>query len=115
MKGLEVKGEVLVKNRKCRRYYGTNCDEYFLRGIHPENKSYISPFTGEKMVSDRTTWLLCKGQDLPASEATHAKYSLSQFFWNWTPKKLSIKLLASEADVDVKDRSDPVSFQYFAA
>ncbi|KAF1944795.1 actin-like ATPase domain-containing protein [Clathrospora elynae] len=97
-KGLEGDGRASIKNRKCRRYYGTDCYIPFVPGQHREVDSFICPYTGTKEASNQMRWLLKKGQDLAAKTDSHANVNFQQLFWTGERRTASVKLLATDAE-----------------
>ncbi|RAR06959.1 hsp70 family protein [Stemphylium lycopersici] len=98
-KGLEGDGRTQIKNRKCRRYYGTACSFQFIVCKHRETDSYRCEFTGQKYANHQMQWLLKKGQDLSSMSKSHTYTELSACFWPHSPRSITLDLLASNADV----------------
>lgn len=98
-KGLEGDGRAQIKNRKCRRNYGTDCQRTFVHGVHRESDSFISSFTGVKSAGNQMRWLVTKGQSLSTSTTAHTKVPFRQYFWAGDYKEASLDLLASDTDI----------------
>jgi molecular chaperone DnaK (HSP70) len=96
-KGLEEDGYQIIRNRKCRRYYGTGCVKTFIRGKHREADSFICPFRGVKKADGQISWHLSKGQDLSTVELPHAKLSMSGYFWANQYREVTLSLWATDA------------------
>lgn len=109
IKGLEADENALVKNRKCRRFYGTAHSTRFICGVHAESKAYICPFSGKELVRDKLSWLVRKGQDLSTSETTHTKLELCHKFWVGDERKTELDLLAADSGKVIESASDYVS------
>jgi len=108
-KGLESDGRMAIKNRKCRRNYGTDCASPFKASKHRAKDSFFCPWTGRKMANNQMAWLVTKGQDLSTSKSSHAVYPLVKKFWVGDRRKASVDLLASDADHAAKLNTDQVS------
>ncbi|KAF2830509.1 actin-like ATPase domain-containing protein [Ophiobolus disseminans] len=80
-KGLEGDGRAAIKNRKCRRHYGTECMPIFVPGKHRESDARICSYTGIKRADNQMRWLVNKGQDLATKADSHAKCAFVHFFW----------------------------------
>jgi len=80
-KGLEGDGRPIIKNRKCRRHYGTACSLHFISGQHREADSFICAFDNVKKAGKQISWLLKKGQDLSTAEMPHGKAPMYCRFW----------------------------------
>ncbi|KAI2482515.1 Hsp70 family protein [Pyrenophora tritici-repentis] len=96
-KGLEGDGRAEIKNRKCRRYYGTSYNAHFIPGKHKEIDSFISEFDGVKRASNQVEWILKKGQDLATKSASHGSMRFHQNFWVGDERSTSLSLLASDS------------------
>ncbi|UPX15290.1 uncharacterized protein EKO05_0005744 [Ascochyta rabiei] len=105
-KGLEGDGRKHIKNRKCRRNYGTECSRPFDAKQHKEIDAYICPFSGQKKARDQMAWGLKKGQDLSTSEVSHASTTFGQHIWVGNKRHSSIELMASDADKPATRASD---------
>ncbi|EAT86144.2 hypothetical protein SNOG_06313 [Parastagonospora nodorum SN15] len=79
-KGLEGKDGAILA-RKSRRHYGTSMSAPFSRRKHRASEAYYDEFDGRKMAMDQMEWLVAKGQDLKADQATHASATVSSSFW----------------------------------
>ncbi|KAH7396593.1 Hsp70 family protein [Phaeosphaeria sp. MPI-PUGE-AT-0046c] len=108
VKGLEGDGRTPIKNRKCRRHYGTDCTSLFVSGKHREGDSYICPYTGGKRAANQMSWLLRKGQDLSTMADSHASYSFVQNFWQYEKRTACMELLACDGDRAPQRCKDPV-------
>ncbi|KAI1684350.1 hypothetical protein KJE20_06855 [Pyrenophora tritici-repentis] len=97
-KGLESDGRAPIKNRKCRRHYGTDFYVPFVSGRHREADSFISQHDGFKKAANQMEWMLKKGQDLAAVSESHATLTLHQHFWPGDNRSASCDLLATDAD-----------------
>jgi len=97
-KGLEGDGRPPIRNRKCRRHYGSGCDRSFVSGVHREADSFICPFKDNKMAREQIVWHLKKGQDLSTCELPHAKLPLSTTFWSNQIRKVGLSLWATDLD-----------------
>ncbi|KAL5404077.1 hypothetical protein PMIN04_012661 [Paraphaeosphaeria minitans] len=97
-KGLEGDGRAPIRNRKCRRHYGTLCHQTFIAGYHSEHEAYICQFTGSKMAKGQVSWLLKKGQSLSSTETPHAKLQMSCYFWRHEIRKMDVDLQATDVD-----------------
>ncbi|KAH7093078.1 hypothetical protein FB567DRAFT_487211 [Paraphoma chrysanthemicola] len=98
-KGLEIDNDALVKNRKCRRHYGTAATHIFVAGVHPQSDLYTCPFTGDKRADNCMEWLIQKGQSLSTSASACTKLPLCLDFWMGEDRTANLKLLASNHDV----------------
>ncbi|KAL6707742.1 hypothetical protein ACN47E_003863 [Coniothyrium glycines] len=96
-KGLEGDGRPPIKNRKCRRNYGTGCSRPFVQGQHREVDSYIHEYTGVKYASNQASWLVTKGQDLSTAADVNYKVHLNQNFWPEEPRVAFFELFACDA------------------
>jgi len=110
-KGLEGDGRAPIKNRKCRRNYGTGCHAIFEAGKHRETDSFVSTYTGEKRANHQMSWLLKKGQDLSTSEQSHASHNFGYNIWAGDNKLASIDLLASDSEKPAKRSTDKVNLR----
>jgi hypothetical protein len=108
-KGLEGDGRAQIKNRKCRRHYGTDFYTPFVFGKHREIDSFISSYTGTKQASNQMRWLLKKGQDLAAKSELHGSMTLRQHFWPGDARTSSCDLLAADTDKAPHRSEDEVS------
>ncbi|KAH7408805.1 Hsp70 family protein [Phaeosphaeria sp. MPI-PUGE-AT-0046c] len=107
-RALEGDGRPPIRNRKCRRHYGTACTRPFISGTHREADSFICPFSGLKRADKQLSWHLMKGQDLSTSKLPHA--SLSMFISFWPHEKRIVKLSLWATDMDrVPNRRNNVS------
>ncbi|KAI4909431.1 hypothetical protein J4E90_008128 [Alternaria incomplexa] len=97
-KGLEGGNNAILK-RKSRRHYGTDCTEKFSRRTHKKVDMYCDKYTGEKRAENQMEWLIEKGQDLHASEATHAAAEILSTFWVGEERTTHWDLLSCDADV----------------
>ncbi|CAA9962602.1 hypothetical protein P3342_002299 [Pyrenophora teres f. teres] len=97
-KGLEGDGRAEIKNRKCRRYYGTNYYCHFIPGKHKEVDSFISKYDGRKQADNQMEWMLEKGQDLATKSESHGSKNFRQHFWAGDARVASLSLLASDSD-----------------
>ncbi|KAJ4361747.1 hypothetical protein N0V83_010687 [Neocucurbitaria cava] len=97
-KGLEGDGRPPIRNRKCRRHYGTGCTQSFIGGKHREADSFICPFSGTKMARKQISWHLRKGQDLSTSALPHAKMSMFSTFWSHEIRTVEVSLWATDTE-----------------
>ncbi|KAI4925412.1 hypothetical protein J4E85_007291 [Alternaria conjuncta] len=97
-KGLEGDGRTPIKNRKCRRHYGTDCYAAFVPAKHKEIDAFVSPYTGLKQAGNQMRWILKKGQDLAAKSESHGKFTFCQHFWPGDVRRATCELLASDLD-----------------
>ncbi|KAH6613153.1 hypothetical protein C7974DRAFT_368945 [Boeremia exigua] len=97
-KGLELNDRQSIRTRKCRRHYGTGCDQAFVPGKHREVDSYICQYSGIKKARGQIAWLLEKGQDLPTSKSAHAKLPMYSTFGPNVSRKVQIPLWAADSD-----------------
>jgi molecular chaperone DnaK (HSP70) len=109
VKGLEGGGRAQIKNRKCRRHYGTACSYPFRPSKHQETDGYICSFTGTKWARYQVSWMLKKGQDLSTNTDTYAKMSMNDQFWSQDKPSASVDLLASDEDRAPQRSKDKVS------
>jgi hypothetical protein len=109
-KGLEGDGRAPIKNRKCRRYYGTDFVATFVLGKHREADASICSYTGLKQANNQMEWLLKKGQDLSTKNDSHAKVSFCQFFWPNDKRVAHMDLLACDGEKGPVRSLDKVSF-----
>jgi hypothetical protein len=108
-KGLEGDGGPPIRNRKCRRHYGSACSQLFVSCVHREADSYICSYTGKKKADRQISWHLRKGQDLSTSELPHAKLPMYATFWPHEDRKVEVSLWASDID-KVKNRRNNVGY-----
>ncbi|CAO2655886.1 Nn.00g046890.m01.CDS01 [Neocucurbitaria sp. VM-36] len=85
-----------IKNRKCRRYYGTGCCPIWNKWSHTEAESFIHKYDGKKRAASQMEWILKRGQDLPSSGPAHAAKTLAVDFWPGEKREMHLKLLASD-------------------
>jgi hypothetical protein len=97
-KALEGDGRPLIRNRKCRRHYGTACSEPFISGIHRVDDLYLCSYTGLKMAKRQISWHLKKGQDLSTSKMPHASLTLTSSFWAHEVRTVTVTLWATEIE-----------------
>ena len=97
-KALKGDGRPPIRNRKCRRHYGTACCKFFIGGIHREAGSYVCLYTGFKMADKQISWHLKKGQDLSTSKLPHASLSMHAKFWPQNERTVEISLWATDMD-----------------
>ncbi|KAH3949858.1 hypothetical protein HBH53_083220 [Parastagonospora nodorum] len=97
-KGLEGDGRAPIKNRKCRRHYGTNYAPVFEPGKHKEADAYICSYTGIKRASSQIRWILHQDQDLATNAESHAEVSFCKFFWPGDSRTMTIDLLACNVE-----------------
>ncbi|KAF1833755.1 hypothetical protein BDW02DRAFT_589443 [Decorospora gaudefroyi] len=98
VKGLEGDGRAPIKNRKCRRSYGTDYDTQFIPGVHKEADSYFSRHEQAKRALHQMEWLLEKGQDLAANAEFHGDHEFYQRFKQGGSRVRSLKLFATDFD-----------------
>ncbi|RMZ73776.1 Hsp70 family chaperone [Pyrenophora seminiperda CCB06] len=111
-KGLEGDGRTQIKNRKCRRYYGSAYSIPFIPGKHRESDSYISEFEGIKRATNQAEWMLKKGQDLAVNATSHGSFTLHQDFWPSNLSRVaSLDLLASDPDKAPHRSKDPTVYK----
>ncbi|KAF1911224.1 hypothetical protein BDU57DRAFT_485781 [Ampelomyces quisqualis] len=101
-KGLEGDGRAPIKNRKCRRNYGTDCCCKFIAGVHKATDAFIDSYTGIKSAENQMNWLVTKGQDLSTSDKAYSKVSFTQTFWPGEERTASVDLIASDAETAPK-------------
>jgi hypothetical protein len=97
-KALEGDDRPLIRNRKCRRHYGTACSQFFISGIHREADSFIDSHSGLKMARKQISWHLKKGQDLSTSKLPHASLPMYTTFWPQDERTLDLSLWATDMD-----------------
>ncbi|KAF2657935.1 Hsp70 family protein [Lophiostoma macrostomum CBS 122681] len=93
--GLEGNGRTPIKNRKCRRNYGTHCNSYFQPGKHRVADSFFCPFTGQKKARNQMSWIIHTGQTLSTSEDYHGRTRLHHNLWPGD-REISLSLLAAD-------------------
>jgi hypothetical protein len=98
VKALEEYGHQPIRNRKCRRHYGTGCSKLFISGVHREADSYICSYTRLRWATDQISWHLNKGQDLSASELPHASLNVSHYSWPHEDRVVNVSLWATDID-----------------
>lgn len=99
----------MIKQRKCRRYYGIASADIFDPRKHEESEAWVDEYDGRKRADGQMNWLIKRGQDLSTSELGHAKLPLHMNFWPEEERTSSINLLAFNDTKAPKRRSDPVS------
>ncbi|KAK7178147.1 hsp70 protein-like protein [Paraphaeosphaeria sporulosa] len=97
-KGLEGDGSLPIRNRKCRRHYGTACHKQFVKGIHRETDSFVCSISGLKRAGNQIDWHLKKGQDLSTSALPHASLPMYASFWPHEKKIVEGILCATDTD-----------------
>jgi hypothetical protein len=112
-KGLEGDGRAPIKNRKCRRNYGTDFYTIFTPGKHKEIDSFVSPYTGIKQARNQMEWMLKKGQDLAAKSESHGNVGFRQYFWPGDRREASLDLLAADVDKAPYRSQDKVHYDAF--
>jgi hypothetical protein len=112
-KGLEGAQGGAVLARKSRRHYGTSCTQTFNRRKHKPYEAYRDPYDGEKRADNQMSWLIAKGQDLQASNATHATEDMSTDFWPQESRRTEWELLACDLDIAPRSSNDPVCVHPF--
>ncbi|KAF1930071.1 Hsp70 family protein [Didymella exigua CBS 183.55] len=105
-KGLEGDGRKPIKNRKCRRNYGTECMKPFDSKEHRDIDAYTCQYTGKKMAAEQMLWGLKKGQDLSTSETCHTTSRFENTFWVGDKRYFSIDLLTSDAEKSANRTSE---------
>lgn len=108
-KGLEGINNKAITNRKCRRYYGSDCNPVFDSFKHNHSESYISTFDGVKRASSQMNWLLKRGDNLAANKSSHAKVNFISQFWPSDKREISLTLYSSEQDRAPKRPNSTVS------
>ncbi|OAL42715.1 Hsp70 family protein [Pyrenochaeta sp. DS3sAY3a] len=96
-KGLEEDKHQPIRNRKCRRHYGTACSRVFISGKHREVDSFICPFEKVKMAGGQIAWHLSKGQDLSIFKVPHARLLMSGNFWPNDDRVVELSLWATDS------------------
>jgi hypothetical protein len=107
-KGLEGDGRAAIKNRKCRRHYGSECMPVFVPGKHLESEARICNYTGIKRADNQVEWLLKKGQDLATDTKSHTKCAFLNFFWPGNSRVSQMDLLACDAEKAPQRAKDKV-------
>jgi molecular chaperone DnaK (HSP70) len=97
-KALEGDGHPPIRNRKCRRHYGTVCSQLFVPGTHRKVDSYVCSITGAKKARKQISWHLKKGQDLSTAMLPHARLPLYATFWPHEDRTLHVSLWATDID-----------------
>jgi hypothetical protein len=97
-KAMEGDDRPPIRNRKCRRHYGTSCTRPFIPGIHREADSFVCSFTGLKRADRQISWHLEKGQDLSTSKLPHASLRLCTYFWPHEERTVEVTLWATDMD-----------------
>lgn len=97
-KGVDGNGNLPIRNRKCRRHYGTACHKPFIKGIHRETDSYVCSVSGAKKAGKQMSWHLEKGQDFSTSTLPHASLPMYACFWPDEKKIVEVWLCATDAD-----------------
>jgi molecular chaperone DnaK (HSP70) len=105
-KGLEGDGHLPIRNRKCRRHYGTACNKLFINGIHRETDSYVCSYSGLKRAERQISWHLKKGQDLSTSALPHASLPMRASFWPHEHRVVEVLLCATDVDKPSSRRND---------
>lgn len=59
LRGLEG---LAPRMKQARRHYGYSCSRIFREGIDPEEKGYISRFSGRKYCGGMMDWMIAKVQ-----------------------------------------------------
>jgi hypothetical protein len=98
VKALEEDYRPLIRNRKCRRHYGTLCAKPFVSGIHREADSYVCSYTKKKMADRQISWHLKKGQDLSTSKMPHASLPMYDTFWPDEKRTVQVTLMSTDID-----------------
>lgn len=112
-KGIERDTRPVVLNRKCRRHYGTGCNEAFDSTVHQERDSFICPYSGTKLAHNQVSWHLRKGQDLSTSELPHASFLMCSNFWAHEMRVVKLNLWACNFNKAPKWQKHQVSLIYF--
>ncbi|KAF9728578.1 hsp70 protein-like protein [Paraphaeosphaeria minitans] len=107
-KGLEGDGCLPIRNRKCRRHYGTACYKPFVKGINREADSFVCSVSGLKRGGNQIGWHLKKGQDLSTSALPHASLPMYASFWPREKKFVEVLLCATDADNPPSRRNSDV-------
>ncbi|KAJ4324502.1 hypothetical protein N0V94_001242 [Neodidymelliopsis sp. IMI 364377] len=97
-KGLEGDGRSRIRNRKCRRSYGTDCMSPFVSGRNRVADQVRDQYTGVLYARDQMEWIMKKGQDLSTSSECHGKIDLVHRVWRDKERFMIVDLLASNAD-----------------
>ncbi|KAJ4361459.1 hypothetical protein N0V95_001876 [Ascochyta clinopodiicola] len=97
-KGIEGDGRPRIRNRKCRRSYGTNCVTPFVAGKHRVVDKFKCEFKGIFYAHHQMKWLVNKGQDLSTTSECHHKLGFVQWFWPSKKRIVYMDLLATDAD-----------------
>jgi hypothetical protein len=104
-KGVDGNGNLPIRNRKCRRHYGTACHKPFIKGIHRETDSYVCLYSGLKKAGKQIGWHLKKGQDLSTSALPHASLPMYASFWPHEKRIVEVLLCATDADKPASRRN----------
>lgn len=107
-KGLEGISTSIIQARKCRRHYGTACNQIFNKKKHPEDLAYICHFSGKKYASKQIRYIIHKGQDMASSSAVHVTHTLRTDFWSNAERVTTVELLGADVD-DAPTYQDNVS------
>jgi hypothetical protein len=97
-KGLEGDGHLPIRNRKCRRHYGTACHIPFISGSHMETDSFVCQYKGHKRAGNQISWHLKKGQDLSTTKLPHASLPMYACFWPHENRTMTVQLCATDID-----------------
>lgn len=108
-KGLELDGNTLVTDRKCRRHYGTNMSVPFIHGKHAAADLYIDNFDGSQRANNQMSWMVRKGRNLSTSSTACVKRSFYQKYWVGQQRFTCLDLLASDLDQAPAVSTDSVS------
>jgi hypothetical protein len=98
-----------VLHRKSRRHYGT---EYCPRYEHSKHKStdaFTDEHDGLMYARGQVSWLIAKGQDLHASEPTHATTRMLYSYWPGQSRTGISTLMACDEDHSSHDSKHKVS------
>jgi hypothetical protein len=108
--GLEGINSAVVY-RKSRRHYGTVCCTPFKHSVHDEADWFIHPQTRLPTADNQMMWLMTKGQDLHASEPTHATKKLVSRFWPEDSRVALFTLMACDMNQSPSHAKHGVSQQ----
>jgi hypothetical protein len=99
--------------RKSRRHYGTSCRQPFEKRYRDKKDICYDDFDGKKMAKHQMKWIIEKGQDLLASEATHASTTILEDWWINEARTSEWELLACDADIAPSRCVEEVSIAFY--
>ncbi|EOA92058.1 uncharacterized protein SETTUDRAFT_86462 [Exserohilum turcica Et28A] len=80
-KGIE-QGSGAILKRKSRRHYGTSYSSRFNKRVHNKADMYVDEYDGQRWARNQMSWLIQRGQDMHASDATHAAVEIVSNWWS---------------------------------